>query len=188
MWRAYHLSPWWRRVIAALIDGAIISVIARGLALLLGVGLDDQFAGDSSLLAPSSAPLLVVLFTLTVTGLYLPPTMVITDGRTIGKLVLGIRVVREDEQPMTIGRATFRELVVKEVFIGLLPIVYFILIPADALFPLVDKENRAIHDFMARTRVVKQIDPHGCLRHRGEWRDGRRLPPDRYARGGRPVL
>jgi uncharacterized RDD family membrane protein YckC len=44
------------------------------------------------------------------------------------------------------------------------PVLFLILFPLDSLWPLWDKENRAIHDMLARTRVVRSTG------------DSRRLP------------
>jgi uncharacterized RDD family membrane protein YckC len=151
------LSPWWRRAIAIVVDGAIISTGGRGLAVVFGTSLDEQFHRGGSPLLPTAAPLLVVVFTFLITALYLPPMMAATDGRTLGKLLLRIRVVRADARRMTVGRAALREVVVKNLLIAHLPLLYFVLIPMDALWPLWDRENRAIHDFLAGTRVVEVV-------------------------------
>lgn len=69
--------------------------------------------------------------------------LVIT-GRSIGKAVVGLRVVALDDTPITPGRAAVRQLVYPLSFIlglGLLPIV-------------IGRRRRALHDWAARDEVV----------------------------------
>ncbi len=88
--------------------------------------------------------------------------MYLTNGRTLGKLGLRIRVVRTDGQAMTVTRAIWRQVVVLLLipdlldWLGRSPILgaaVAVLVFADALWPLWDKENRALHDMAAGTRV-----------------------------------
>jgi nucleoside recognition membrane protein YjiH len=85
------LSPWWRRVVAEVIDLTVVAVIANGLLLVIG-------------------------------------------GHTVIKFVLlGL-----------IGALPVIGLVVGEIAFW-----------ADGLWPLWDMENRALHDMLAHTRVVR---------------------------------
>jgi uncharacterized RDD family membrane protein YckC len=56
---------------------------------------------------------------------------------------------------MTLVRAAIREVVVELGLFGLTPFINPFLSTVDGLWPLWDKENRAIHDALARTRVVR---------------------------------
>jgi uncharacterized RDD family membrane protein YckC len=87
--------------------------------------------------------------------LYAPIFMWRTDGRTIGRMAAGTRVVRANGQAMDFGTAMMREVVLKVLAVGiassLIPLLPFL---ADVLWPLWDDENRALHDFPVNTRTV----------------------------------
>jgi uncharacterized RDD family membrane protein YckC len=91
---------------------------------------------------------------------YYAPLMTLTNGQTLGKMAARIRVVRTDGQAMTLRRAMWREAIVKiGLFdaIGLVPVVggasTLVAGAVDSLWPLWDRENRALHDMLAGTRV-----------------------------------
>jgi uncharacterized RDD family membrane protein YckC len=94
-------------------------------------------------------------------AIYYPPLMRWTDGRTVGKLALNIRVVSTNRRAMSLSVATIREVVIQVGVIGglaSLPAAFRIigLITAllDYLWPLWDSEKRALHDMVVGTRVV----------------------------------
>jgi uncharacterized RDD family membrane protein YckC len=88
--------------------------------------------------------------------LYAPLMMARTNGKTLGRMALGIRVVRANGNPMTFGWAMLREVAVKALLFGILSSLTAGLASlADVLWPLWDDENRALHDFVVDTRVVK---------------------------------
>ena len=88
--------------------------------------------------------------------LYAPILMARTNGKTLGRMAMNIRVVRTSGEPMTFGFAMLREVVVKSILFGIVSSFTFGLAPLlDFLWPLWDEENRALHDFIVNTRVVK---------------------------------
>jgi len=70
-------------------------------------------------------------------------------GRTVGRRLVGIRVVRNDATPITVGHAFLREGVTK----GLMGLFSMPLI-LSYLWPLWDRHQRALHDLVCGTRVV----------------------------------
>ncbi|MBA3422629.1 MAG: RDD family protein [Thermoleophilaceae bacterium] len=78
------------------------------------------------------------------------------NGQTLGKQWVGIRVVRVDGQPFGWGPALLRELAIKQLLFGVVG-GFFLSIPTllDWLWPLWDDENRALHDMVASTRVLR---------------------------------
>jgi uncharacterized RDD family membrane protein YckC len=152
-------SAWWRRVIAELVDFTIVTAITS--LLLLVVGEHALWYRQGGHLASNAVFVRYIAVDLAAL-LYYPLLMWHLDGQTIGKRLLRIRVVRTDGRRMSLSRATWREFVLKFVvldLVGLLPRVGLafgeIVFLLDGLWPLWDPENRALHDMLAGTRVVR---------------------------------
>jgi uncharacterized RDD family membrane protein YckC len=78
------------------------------------------------------------------------------NGQTWGKQALGIRVVHDTGEEVTFGYAMLREIAVKYLlfnFVG----GFFFSIPTiiDYLWPLWDDSNRALHDMIVKSHVVR---------------------------------
>jgi uncharacterized RDD family membrane protein YckC len=148
------LAPWWRRAVASLLDSLILIGLEE--VLFLAVAGHGYFARHLS-----SEQRLVRLLLLAITGmLYYAPLMRLTNGRTPGKLLLGIRVVRTDGENMTMVRAIWRQVVLLIVLPNIAVLIGYGLgylvsavVLADLLWPLWDTEKRALHDMAAGTRV-----------------------------------
>ncbi len=155
--RPLELAPWGRRAIAATLDGLIVLLIASAFlvpALVVGLSLS---AGDdvADVAAVAITFLLGLAFAVLATIVYQPLMLWRTDGRTVGKRITGVRVVRADRLPMDLGTAMLREVVVKSIAVGVAAAItvgaaYLV----DWFWPFVDDENRALHDFPVDTRVV----------------------------------
>lgn len=153
----YELSGWWRRVFAYLIDAFILLVVAVPLASVIGIGTTETGDGGAAFSAANGDALLFVGVWAVVVLIYAPLTMVTTKGSTLGKLVTGIRVVRADGAPMTFGYAAAREVGVKGILFGFLGALTFGLAQlVNDLWPLWDAENRALHDMIVKSRVVRR--------------------------------
>ena len=153
----YVLASWWSRVGAQLIDGLIIGVggILLAIAIMAPFSIGffvDESVGIVSIIVGS---VLAVISVSIVAFLYAPALMARTNGKTLGRMALGIRVIRAKGQPMTFGFAMLREVVVKSLLFGIASSLTFGLASlADVLWPLWDEENRALHDFIVDTRVI----------------------------------
>ncbi len=93
---------------------------------------------------------------------FLYPTLWIAfkQGRTVGKRLLGIRVVCDDGSLLGLAHAALREIVVKQLMFGFAASFSFGAIQvADVLWPFADRRNRCLHDIVARTRVIDVLDP-----------------------------
>jgi uncharacterized RDD family membrane protein YckC len=69
------------------------------------------------------------------------------NGQTFGKQIMGIRVVRDDGQPVTAMTVLVREVLGK--FVS--SIIFYI----GYLMAFFDSSNRALHDRIATTHVVR---------------------------------
>jgi uncharacterized RDD family membrane protein YckC len=154
----YVLASWLSRVGAQLIDGIIIGAVALVLFLPLGAAFGVGFADDSdaTVWAAVAGLLLWTLCVAIIALLYAPIFMARTNGKTLGRMVTGIRVVRTSGEPITFGFAMLREVLIKTVIFGIAGSFTAGIAPLlDVLWPLWDEENRALHDFIVNTRVVK---------------------------------
>ena len=154
----YMLASWGSRVGAQLIDGLIIGVGALILFLPIGAALGVGAASDSDtgVGAAIVGLLLWVLCVSIIALLYAPFMMARTNGKTVGRMVTNIRVVRTSGEPVTFGFAMLREVAVKTIGFGIAGSFTAGIAPlVDYLWPLWDEENRALHDFIVNTRVVK---------------------------------
>jgi uncharacterized RDD family membrane protein YckC len=149
------LASWGSRVIAQIVDGIIIALGAVVLfAILAALGLTvDTDGGAAAFIV--TAFFGVIAFSI-VALLYAPILMSRTNGQTLGRMVVNIRVIRADGGPMTFWFAALREIVVKSLLVGVVSSFTFGLSwLLDILWPLWDEENRALHDFVVNTRVIK---------------------------------
>jgi uncharacterized RDD family membrane protein YckC len=154
----YQLAGWWSRVGAALIDSLIIGVGALIILALFGsvfsVGFFDS--EETGVIALVVGLMLSFVAIAIVALLYAPLMMDRTNGKTLGRMAMGIRVVRANGQPMTFGWAMLREVAVKALLFGFAgSITVGLANLADVLWPLWDDENRALHDFLVDTRTVR---------------------------------
>jgi uncharacterized RDD family membrane protein YckC len=151
------LSGWWPRVGAQLIDGLIVGAGALVLMVALTAPFSiGFFAGDTVGFVSIVVGLLIAIVCVSIAALlYAPAMMARTNGRTIGRMATGIRVVRANGKPIDFGFAMLREVAVKALLFGFLAVLTGGLsFLADALWPLWDEENRALHDFVVDTRTI----------------------------------
>jgi len=155
-----QLASWGSRLGAAVIDGLVLAVPAI-LAFILIVAGAVGISGDEDVAAGAAigAILLWIIIVAAVSLLYAPLLMMRSgehNGQTLGKQALGIRVVRDNRQPFTFGSAALREVVLKQLAVGIassvIPLIPWFL---NYFWPLWDDENRALHDMAVSTHVVK---------------------------------
>lgn len=132
------LASRWLRLGAAIIDGVIVGVASVGIGLVVGA-------------AGTQVP--YVLYW-AISLLYAPLLLMrqgSTNGQTVGKQAVGIRVVHESGEPMTFGRAALREIVGKTILSAVTCGLYGIV---DALWCLWDPRRQCLHDKVGSTFVV----------------------------------
>jgi uncharacterized RDD family membrane protein YckC len=155
-WVGQPLASWGSRLGAYIIDGLILLIPIAVLGVVIFGGTVDE---DSSAGAWIGASILYALLIAAVVLLYAPLLMMRQgerNGQTLGKQALGIRVVRDNGQPMGFGRAALREVVLKQLAVNIassiIPLIPWFL---NYFWPLWDDQNRALHDMAASTHVIR---------------------------------
>jgi uncharacterized RDD family membrane protein YckC len=129
-----------RRVAAALLDVALLGGI-NALTLYFTLRLCALSAREWYLLPPGP---MLVFFLLMDAGYLVAFTT--AGGQTIGKMALGLRVVRDDDDSVPVGTALMR---------ALGAIASTLCLGAGLLPALLHADRRAIHDRLSGTHVVR---------------------------------
>jgi uncharacterized RDD family membrane protein YckC len=162
---SFAVASWWSRVGAVLLDDLVLLVPGVILALVLNQYQTVHYVtsdGSVGTTVYSHYEWIDVAVWLLYSGLLLIRHGS-RNGQTIGKQAAGIRVARNDGQPVDLGTVLLREGIGKGTIPALLIAVAPLLIFAfaaywlvDYLLPLVEPENRALHDLIAGTHVVRR--------------------------------
>jgi uncharacterized RDD family membrane protein YckC len=136
------LSGFWRRFLAYIIDAIVISVVAS----VIGAIITAIVRGSSADFGAYSRSGLVTLIIGLVYFGYLWPR----NGQSLGYMALGIRLVRADGAPVTVGLALARYVLI---YLSLL----ICLVPAivSAFMIGLGSRKQAIHDMIVGTLVVR---------------------------------
>jgi uncharacterized RDD family membrane protein YckC len=131
------------RLGARLIDGVIAAVVVMvPIVLFAGVSTDERFP-----LASMGAALLALLGLAVVNCVLLH-----RSGQTLGKKLVGVRIVRSDRSRCDLPRLIFVR-ILPVALVGAIPFIGSILVLVDALMIFGD-DRRTVHDRMADTVVV----------------------------------
>lgn len=148
-----QLAGWGSRAGAYLIDLLVVlAVVAVGVLLIVGIAAANDIAGIV-------LGIIIAIAMLVVLVAYAPYLLARSgqrNGQTYGKQAVNIRVVRDNGQPIDLGQGFLRELVVKGLLFGTVGSL-FLYIPTllNLLWPLWDDQDRALHDMVVSTHVVK---------------------------------
>jgi len=136
-------AGFWRRFLALLIDGIILGVVGGILSSVLGLGSSSAGGGSASFNFGTGGTLLNIVLDL----IYFTLMIALVNGKTIGGMALGIRVVPADGgDKVSIGKALIRAVVAY--VSGLVLLLGY-------LWMLWDSNKQTWHDKAAGTYVVK---------------------------------
>jgi uncharacterized RDD family membrane protein YckC len=168
----YALSGWWARVGAVLVDDIALLVPVIIVAVVLHQYQVTHYITTAGTIGTTTT----VHYTWIETVMWLLyATFLLVrvgrrNGQTLGKQSAGIRVVRNDGKPVDFATVFMREWIGKALFPALLielaPLLALAFLAywlVDYLLPLVEPENRALHDLIAGTHVVR-LDDSGAKR------------------------
>ena len=143
----------WRRLLASIVDLAVISLAVGGLlsvaVSIAGKPPPASLAGLDALvygLRPIAVPALVLSALLTM--LYTTLGAFLLEGRTLGRLLLGIRLVDSTGKAPGPVRSLLR---------ALFAIVSFALFLAGFWLGLFDGKGQTLHDKLTRTFVIRPV-------------------------------
>lgn len=128
-------AGFWIRFVAVIIDGIVLQIVFSILNVMLGYNAMEPPTAVSSLESVLSCIYYVA--------------MTVALGQTLGKMAVGIKVIRDDGSQNGVLRMILREVVGKFVS-GIILCIGFMMAGWD-------REKRALHDMIAGTRVVKVI-------------------------------
>jgi uncharacterized RDD family membrane protein YckC len=138
-----------RRLCAFLIDLVVIALLSALMGVMAYIGYKVGLSAHNRLLSWNSAGPLVSFLTLSCMGL--STVYFVTfhgmEGKTIGKWLLGLRVVGLEQRPITFRRALLRWIGA----VGLGCVSFGLAF----LWILWQREKRGWHDFLARTWVIR---------------------------------
>jgi uncharacterized RDD family membrane protein YckC len=154
------LAEYWRRALAVLLDGLIVMIFVFILFAIIGALIGDSSDSDSdgneALYALLGLAIGFLLAYPIAALLYLSTMMAATNGQTLGRLATGIRVQRADGRPIGFWWAAYREVLMKGIVLGIAgTITGGIAYLVNFLWPIWDGQNRALHDIVVDSRVVK---------------------------------
>jgi len=172
------LADWGPRLGATLIDFLLWFVVSFliGIVITVASGIGSVATGSSGVAAAGTIVNALIGFALyaAYTG-FLMVRPGARNGQPLGKQLLGIRVARVDGRPVKLGSVAVRHWLMKYLLLGYVPVlVFYVLSLSNAsgigalvmlvlylvtllnyLWPLWDKQNRAFHDMVSATRVVR---------------------------------
>lgn len=131
-----------RRVLAIIVDTVLLSIVGIVMSVLFGSGTTEGASASFSLTGLPAVVyfLIIALYFILLEG---------TAGQTVGKMLLGIQVLKEDTgQPPGMGGATLRTLL-RIVDGFLFYLVGFIIV-------LISGKNQRLGDMVAGTLVVRK--------------------------------
>ena len=145
-----NYAEWWKRAVAAIIDGILLSIVNAIVGAIFGLNADTAVDQTTGTLDPAAFTALItgniVLMLLGVA--YYVVLNGSEKGQTVGKMVMKIRVRDMTGGPAGYGKAFIRYIV--GVVLFLLCVIPGIV---DLLFPLWDDKKQTLHDKAAGTIV-----------------------------------
>lgn len=140
----WHYAGFWIRVVARLIDGIALGIAQAFIALLFFGTFGAQFLPSVTRSAPSGLRLSFQLLSYAIAIAY-ETVLLRYQGATLGKMALGLKVVRSNGGSLGWGISVGRYFMY--IVSGIILLIGYIM----AGF---DDEKRALHDRVCDTRVI----------------------------------
>ena len=135
----------WIRFVAAIFDAVILSILVWGIALVLAI-ITGVLMGDEA----GIATLFLTLISLSIALILYKPLMEASEYQgTLGKYVLGMKIVNQRGERITMKDSFIRSIVymiLGSVFVGILGLIMIGF----------TEQKQGLHDIAAKTFVVSQ--------------------------------
>ncbi len=141
---SYRIAGIGNRVLAAFIDVTLFAIIQGGLSLLLSVAMSGARLPELARSVVNGVALVVLV--LIIPFGYWIGLEAVWNGQTIGKRLVGIRVITDDGSP-----ARFFAIFAR----GLLRLLDVLLLPIDLAVMVLSRKGQRLGDLVAGTIVVK---------------------------------
>jgi uncharacterized RDD family membrane protein YckC len=141
-----HYAGFWIRFVAKIIDSILLNIALLVVRIPLGVSMFTPMTSrnPAAIMAIMGAVAISTLLSILITAAY-ETYFVSAKGATLGKMALGLKVVRPDGAPISMGLAAGRY------FAQWLSAIIFMIGFIMAGF---DDQKRALHDRICETRVI----------------------------------
>jgi uncharacterized RDD family membrane protein YckC len=138
-----HYAGFWIRFVARLIDNALLTIVAWMILFAVApLQLRERSVSNFSMLAGVGGLISLLNFALNIAyEVY----FVSTRGGTIGKLILGLKIIRADGSRVSAGLAAGRYFA---------QIISAVILMIGYIMAGFDDEKRALHDRICETRVI----------------------------------
>ena len=147
--KAFHYAGFWIRFVAAIIDGLIVGFASTAVQIILvpafrtTLGPNPNLAASGAFLALAG---LVYALSIALAASY-ESFFVYKLGATPGKMALGLKVVRPDGGPVSLGRSFGRYFA---------KILSMLVLMVGYIMAAFDGQKRALHDMLVDTRVIRK--------------------------------
>jgi uncharacterized RDD family membrane protein YckC len=182
------LAEWWRRLLARLIDGVVLTALTLPIAIPLLTSSFRQFQQIANRYPDPNVPGAQAAISRAdgkLFGMFLAYLAIVTVisflydaiqhglwGQTLGKRALGTRVVSAyDRSKITGGMAAGRAAMYA--LLPLVPLAGSVYSLVDVLWLLGDRRRQCLHDKPAHTIVIKTGLQQQASRQQGGWQQGR---------------
>lgn len=141
-----HYAGFWIRFLARLIDGIILNIALLVVRIPLGISIFNSSTtrDPGAAIAAVVATVIATLVSIVVSAGY-EIYFVSAKGATLGKMALGLKIIRPEGEPISMGLAAGRY------FAQWISAIIFMIGYIMAGF---DDQKRALHDRICETRVI----------------------------------
>jgi uncharacterized RDD family membrane protein YckC len=143
---ARHYGGFWIRAAARIVDAILLNVAFLVVRIPFGIAMfAPGTARNPAAVMAMMAPLLLITFLSMVAAACYEIFFIAKRGATIGKMILGLKVIRADGSPLSLGLSTGRYFAqfINSFTLGI-----------GYLMAGFDVQKRALHDRICETRVI----------------------------------
>lgn len=143
---ARHYGGFWIRAAARIVDAILLNVVFLIVRIPFGVAMFAPSTGQNpAAVMAMMAPLLLITFLSMVAAACYEIFFIARYGATIGKMIFGLKVIRADGFPISLGLSTGRYFA---------QFINSFILGIGYIMAGFDVQKRALHDRICGTRVI----------------------------------